>query len=210
MDVEDTDPKFTAELNKPLNSVKRTFSKAFENEVKDDEATKAITSQTRHEILHIATLLTKTDPSKYLPVLEKVNSMTEEEAKLYLQCLKASVNYETYGAISSRIIEALAEWVCHPSDDETKIEMLSDTTLENLISQEVGSLMMKAGKAAVLLLISFYGITSWSKVRFQLFQPIKRGTARAPFSNDGGSEEQDGQIDVDGETNDNKMDQLVQ
>lgn len=209
MNVEDVAPSLTKKLQATLpTSKKRTFTETFENEVKEEENDKPITDKTKQDILRIATSLTKTDPSKYLPVLEKLNEMSEKEAQLYLECIKASVNYETYGSISLRLISAVAEIVCHPSDDETKLEMINDTTLENLTSQEIGSLMLKAGKAAILFLILFYGATSWARTHFQVYgrQKQTRPFTSNPISDDGRIEEQDGEIDSDGEIDAGKVD----
>lgn len=208
MEEKDTNPELTSFLNKPLEKKKRTFTTAFKEDIEETPVRVPLKPNTKKEILYFASQLTKTDPAKYIPFLEKINDMSDDEAQTYLECLKASLCTETYGALTTRVIEFLADVIVHPSDIDTKIEMLNDKTLESLISSEVGSILLKAGKAAIVLLLAFYGGTSWARTRLQLFERVT--PAPTPLQNDGMREEQIGEIDPDGEANVSDVDKNVQ
>lgn len=220
MEEENTAPELTEFLDKPLPSKKRTVEQAFEDDVeeKDPNESKPITQQTKKSILRIAATLINSDPKHYLPIVEKLRKMTESEALLYLECLEAQHNTETYGALTMRVVETLADIIVHPEDNETKSEMLDDQVLHNLTSQKVGKLLETAGNAGLFFLLSFYGITSWSRRYIQIFQkrktesPTTNPTSTSttpPVPNDRSSTQSIGEDDFDGEADDSEVGETV-
>lgn len=206
MEEKDILPDLTNDLSKPLPSKKRTVEQAFEDKVEDEEAVKPVSPATKQAILRLASALTKTDPKKYLPIINKIKDMTEQEALMFLECLEASHVDETYGALTARVVSCISDIVIHPSDVETKEEMVNDELLNRLTSRQVASVLEKAGGAALLFLILFYGASSWSRVHFINQLPFFNA---APVQNDSDSAESVGEVDPDGKANDPPVDKTI-
>lgn len=206
LETEDVLPDLTSELNKkPETNLKRTVTQAFEDSVKSDIENVAITPKTKQRIMRIASSLSKTNPDIYLPLIKKLSGITEAEAQQYLDCLEACRNKEAYSALSARVIDTISDIIIHPEDDETRMDMQQDEVLKSLMGHQVGTILEMAGGAALLFLLIFYGLTSWSKIR-----RISAYIDHASFQNVGNSEEPVRKDNTDGETPEIPVDTNVQ
>lgn len=206
MEEQDILPELTKKLNQDLPTKKRTVEQAFEDKIVEEEDKTPITPQTKKRILSLASSLTKTDPKSYLPIINRIKDMSEQEAILYLECLEASASHETYGALTLRVLSTIADLVVHPSDIETKQEMVEDEILQGLTSRQIGAVLERAGGAALIFLIAFYGASSWARVRFINQIPFFN---EAPISDDSNSKEPVGEDHSDGKTDDVSVDKTI-
>ena len=211
MELENTAPELTEFLDKPLESQKRTVEQNYEDDVdsEDSELAGPITPETKNKILRLAAALTHTDPKTYLPLIEKLRNMTENEALLYLECLEASVNQEAYTGITQMALESVADLIIHPEDKETKIALVNDPIVRKLAGQECGNMLSTAGKAGLFIILSFYAVTSWSRRKFQSFARFQKPPPKPTLSDVGGGAESVRKDNSDGKVNAGAVDSPV-
>lgn len=206
LETEDVLPDLTSELNKkPDTSLKRKVTQAFEDEVVNESDEVPISQRTKQKIMRISSSLSKTNPDIYLPLIKKLSNLSELEAQQYLDCLEACRNKEAYSALSARVIDTISDIIIHPEDDETREDMQQDQILQALMGHQVGSVLEMAGGAALIFLLIFYGLTSWSKIR-----RIAAFINHASFQNASNSEEPIREDNTDGKTIETPMDSNVQ
>jgi len=160
----DVDADLTSFLEKPVPTQKRTFTEAFNEEVHsddtDDEQLPA-SAKTKEEIYRVWTSVCNEKADEVLPLVEKVSRLSENQAKAYLQCLKAVNSQYIHKHLSSRLLTFFSNSVCHPDDRITPQAMEADPYLLNGISMLVSDGLTFFGRYALPMLLSAYAGTSW-------------------------------------------------
>lgn len=189
LEEEDVDANLTSYLEKPIETQKRTFTEAFEEDVdsksdnEDEEI--AATHATKEEIYRVWTSVCAEKSEELLPLVEKVSKLSEAQAKAYLTCLKAVNSQSIHKHLSLRLLVFLAGHLCHPEDSITPTAMEEDPFLLNGISMFVSDILGKVGRFGLPLLLSAYAGTSWYWFRKKKTPRVPVGASPSTISNDG-------------------------
>jgi len=216
MDYEeqDVDEELTSYLEKDVEKKKRTFKQAFEEkeeESEDEEQTKLCTKETREQIYALWSQACEEKGKELLPLVQKLSTMSESEAKAYLSCLKAVHSKSVHSHITSRILEFVSYTACHPHDVVTPLAMQQDEYLSSGISLLVGDFLSTIGRLGIIALLFVYAGSSRYTYGEKKKGPLtnkERGivpTSGAPeetLSIDGMRESRNGENDTHGKVND--------
>lgn len=160
---EEVDENLTSFLAEPIKTQKRTYTEAFEEDVDSDTEDKdtPASHKTKEEIYRVWQDVNHAETEKLLPLIEKVSKLSEAQANVYLNCLKAINSQTVHKHLSSRVLSFLAQGLCHPDDILTPQAMQQDPYVLNGISMFVSDLLSVVGRFSLPLLLSAYGVTSW-------------------------------------------------
>jgi len=149
-----------------VSKKKRTFRETEISEIDSDseagkENDKPLTEGTKNLILTLIADPSINDPEKYLPLINKISLLSEQQALAYLECLNVSKNVKNHGKLSEKLTNYLSNYVCHPNDHDMKKLIAEDETIKDGMAYGIGVLLSLFGRYAPLVLIAIYGTTSW-------------------------------------------------
>jgi hypothetical protein len=178
-DEEEVDPELTSYLKEPIEKRKRTFKEAFEEEVveneeEENESEIPCTKETKEAVYRLWAQKFDEEGAKLLPVVQKLESMSEAQAKAYLACLKAVHSRSLHKTITDRILQAGSHLLCHPNDIVTPLAMQQDEYLMNGMSLIMNDILGALGKAGFLLAVVLYAGSS--RLLHQEFKKITTKT----------------------------------
>ena len=209
-DEEEVDEELIDHLKEPIPKKKRTYTETFEEkedeETEDDEQTIPCSKQTREEIYNLWSQKWDQDGEKLLPIVQKLSTMSEAEAKAYLACLKAMHGRSVHKHLTSRVLSVISHMVCHPHDVTTPLAMQEDEYLITGVSLCVSDVLAALGKLGLLLLLFLYA--SSSRFTHQERKKPTDNTGKAisitpePISSHGVLQSRDGENNVNDKVND--------
>jgi hypothetical protein len=160
--MSDGDPQ---EISK--KSKKRAWEETqIEEKVDEDEADvaveKPISESTKNLIYALIADPSVTDPEKYLPLIEKISTMTEDQGLAYLECLTVFKNVKVHSHLSKQALVFLCRLVCHPNDIVTQEIISNDQAVIDGIAFVIGKAVSMFGRLAPFVLLTLYGGASWA------------------------------------------------
>lgn len=159
----EVDENLTSFLAEPIKTQKRTYKDAFEESVDSDTEDKdtPASNKTKEEIYRMWEHTDQEESEKLLPLIEKVSKLSEAQANVYLNCMKAINSQKVHRHLSSRVLCFFSEMLCHPDDVITPQAMQEDPYVVNGISLFVSDILSVVGKFSLPLLLTAYAGTSW-------------------------------------------------
>ena len=163
---QEVDEELTSYLEKQIPKKTRTFSEAFQEEEtveEDPEDTQPCTKETRDAIYNLWSQTWDEKGEKLLPLVQKIQGMSESQAKAYLQCLKAVHSRSVHKHLSDRILYILSHVVCHPLDIQTPIAIQEDEYLKTGVSLLCSDFLSYIGRmGSILLLFAYAGASRYT------------------------------------------------
>jgi len=190
-------------LNKELPNKKRTFSELHaENEEAEAEYV-PMTQGTRKRIYTLWSDGKSESPEKYISLLQHIENLTEEQARVYVQCLEIDAECRVHQNLAKKIIYFLGKRILHAEDSEGLQAFHSDLKILTDVSDWTSYLLSYGGPFASVLLISLYGITShlyYGKYFGKTTANKTECITEASVPNGIHSEEPNGKNNISGET----------
>lgn len=177
-DEEEVDPELISNIKKPIEKKKRTYTELHEEETvseEDEEEEQPVTKKTKDQIYHLWSQNWEQKGTELLPIVQKLSTMSEEEAKAYLAVLQAVHSKNAHKHITDKILYFVSTIVCHPKDALTPLAMQEDEYLKSGTSLMVSDFLTFLGRMGYLALLVAYGGTS----RY-LYQEAKSKTVTPP------------------------------
>lgn len=205
---ESVDEELLENLQKPIKTKKRTYQQVHEEdeeeEEEDEDAQKPCSKKTRDKIYQIWTQAWEERGAELLPLVQKLSTMSEAEAKAYLACLQACHSRSIHQHISAKILEAGSVLLCHPNDALTPLAMQEDDYLKSGISLLVSDCLSFLGRMGFAALLLAYAGASRYTHRETRSKPVieKTGIATETVSTDGLRQGGDGEDNVNDQVND--------
>jgi hypothetical protein len=173
---EEVDPELTTYLKEPIEKKKRTFKEAFEEETVDEEENDArdapCSKKTRDEVYRLWAQKFDEEGAKLLPIVQKLETMSEAQAQAYLQCLRAVHSRSMHKNLTDKILWAASYVVCHPNDVTTPLAMQEDEYLSSGVSLIVSDVLAALGKLGFIMAVFLYAGSS----RYLHKEPLKQST----------------------------------
>jgi len=174
---EEVDPDLTQYLQKPIEKNKRTYTEAFEEEeTESDEESNNVPclSSTKNQIYQVWAQKFEEEGAKMLPVVQKLETLTEAQAQAYLACLKAVQSKTIHKHVTEQIMFHLSHMVCHRNDIMTPLTMQQDEYLTNGVSLMVTDFLNWMGKLGIFLSLFLYASSS----RYQYEKEISKNNLK--------------------------------
>lgn len=163
IDEEEVDEELTQNLKKPIEKKKRTYTELHEEDTvseEDEEDEQPVTKKTKEQIYHIWSQAWEEKGAELLPIVQKLSTMSESEAKAYLAVLQAVHSKNVHKHITDKILYFISNIVCHPKDALTPLAMQEDEYLKSGTSLMVSDFLTWLGRMGYLALVFAYGGTS--------------------------------------------------
>lgn len=206
-DEEEVDKDLTSYLKKPVQKKKRTYQQVHEEETESEENEddiKPCTKKTKDEIYSVWNQAWEEKGAELLPLVQKLSTMSESEAKAYLACLKAVHSRVAHKHITDKVLQITSQILCHPNDALTPLAMQEDEFLKSGTSLLVAEFLGFLGKLGFFALLAGYAGTSRYLHRTTVSKTIvdKTGAATETVQDDGVCEGRDGENHIDDKVND--------
>jgi len=206
-DEEEVDEELTQRLEKPIQKKKRTYTELHEEETQteeeDEEQEKPASSKTKEQIYHLWTQAWEEKGAELLPLVQKLSTMSEAEAKAYLGVLQAVHSKNVHKHITDKILYFISNIVCHPKDALTPLAMQEDQYLKSGTSLMVSDFLTFLGRMGYLALVFAYGGTSrYLHQDARSKTVVQAGSVTETVQTDGVCEGGDGQDHANDKVND--------